>query len=115
MEKYVPYEKLSKKQRRALDAKRRGGWGALSPVTRRPQNPRAYNRKKARKWSDDLHDRAFLLPFHPSIYAGFLCYSAGAARAFLLAMERPKARQSRVVAIRLRGSKRSAATFCKVT
>ncbi|MBC8547452.1 hypothetical protein H8711_11000 [Clostridiaceae bacterium NSJ-31] len=53
MEKFVPFEKLSKKKQRELCAKRRGGWGALNPVTRRPENPKAYNRKKARKWSDD--------------------------------------------------------------
>ena len=53
MEKFVPFEKLSKKKQRELYAKRRGGWGALNPVTRRPEKPKAYNRKKARKWSDD--------------------------------------------------------------
>ena len=46
--KFVPYEKLSKKEKRALDRARRGGWGALSPVTRRPENPKAYKRTKAR-------------------------------------------------------------------
>lgn len=49
MEKYVPYDKLSKKKRRELDARRRGSWGALNPVTRKPANPRAYKRRK-RKW-----------------------------------------------------------------
>lgn len=49
MEKYVPTGKLSKKARRELNRARRGGWGALSPVTRRPPNPKAYNRKKARR------------------------------------------------------------------
>jgi len=53
MEKFIPYEKLSKKKRRALAATRRGSWGALNPVTRKPENPKAYNRKKARKWSDE--------------------------------------------------------------
>jgi hypothetical protein len=49
---FVPYEKLSKKQKRALDRQKRGGWGALSPVTRRPASPRAFKRKKLRL-SDD--------------------------------------------------------------
>ena len=31
----------------------------FSPVTRRPENPKAYNRQKARKRSDDFPDRAF--------------------------------------------------------
>ncbi len=53
MKKFVPYEKLSKKAKRALDAKRRGSWGALSPVTRRTENPKAYDRQKARRWMND--------------------------------------------------------------
>lgn len=47
MKKFVPYEKLSKRERRARDAERRETWG-MSPVTRRPPNPKAYNRKKTR-------------------------------------------------------------------
>ena len=53
MEKFILNEKLSKKKRRELAIARRGSWGALNPVTRRPENPKAYNRKKARKWSDE--------------------------------------------------------------
>ena len=53
MEKFIPYEKLSKKKKRELDAARRGSWYGLNPVTRKPENSRAYNRRKARKWSDD--------------------------------------------------------------
>ena len=53
MEKFIPYEKLSKKKKRELDACRRGGWGSLSPVTRRPDNPRAYKRKKTRPESEE--------------------------------------------------------------
>lgn len=49
MEKFIPYEKLSKKKQRELDAKRRNTWGSLNPVTRKPENPKAYNRQKARK------------------------------------------------------------------
>jgi hypothetical protein len=53
MEKFVPYEKLSKKKRRELDARKRGVWGGLNPVTRKPANPRAYNRRKAQSWKKD--------------------------------------------------------------
>ncbi len=53
MGKFISYEKLSKKKQRELDAKRRGDWGGINPVTRRPASPKAYNRKKARKWSDE--------------------------------------------------------------
>ena len=52
-EKYVPYQKLSKKKKKELDASRRKTWGALSPVTRKPENPKAYNRRKAQKRDDE--------------------------------------------------------------
>ena len=58
MEKFIPYEKLSKKKKRALDAGRRTVW-AVSPVTRKSKNPKAYNRKKAQKWMDDSSFCAF--------------------------------------------------------
>ncbi|MDD4511046.1 MAG: hypothetical protein PHY23_09120 [Oscillospiraceae bacterium] len=53
MEKFVPFEKLSKKKQHAYQAAKRGTWGILNPVTRKPEHPKAYNRRKARKWSDD--------------------------------------------------------------
>jgi len=52
MEKFIPYEKLSKKKQKEMDAKKRRDWGGLNPVTRKPENPKAYNRKKARKQLD---------------------------------------------------------------
>ena len=53
MEKFIPYEKLSKKEKRKLDQARRQTWGSLKPTTRKPANSRAYDRKKAQKlWSD---------------------------------------------------------------
>jgi hypothetical protein len=54
MEKFIPYEKLSKKEKRKIDTSRRQTWGELNPVTRRPENSRAYNRKKAQNWRKDL-------------------------------------------------------------
>jgi len=50
MEKFIPYEKLSKKQKRKADAARRNTWGCLNPATRKPANSRAYNRNKSRDW-----------------------------------------------------------------
>ena len=44
MEKFIPYEKLSKKERRKRDAMMRGTWGPLNPVTRKSKNPKAYDR-----------------------------------------------------------------------
>ena len=46
------YEKLSKKKKRELVAGKRTIW-AIGPVTRRPENPKAYNRRKAQKRMDD--------------------------------------------------------------
>ena len=34
MEKFIPYEKLSKKEKHRRDAMQRGTWGVLNPVTR---------------------------------------------------------------------------------
>lgn len=53
MERFIPYEKLSKKKKRELDLKRRGSWGGLNPVTRKPANPKAYDRRKAQSWKKD--------------------------------------------------------------
>ena len=33
MEKFIPYEKLSKKEKRKIDQARRQTWGELNPVT----------------------------------------------------------------------------------
>lgn len=60
MDKFIPFEKLSKKKQRALHAQRRSTWGELHPVTRKPANPKAYS-KKARKWSDDSMTVSFFL------------------------------------------------------
>ena len=56
MEKYIPYEKLSKKEMRKLDSAKRGTWGQISPVTRKSQNSKAYNRSKSRNWKRDVHE-----------------------------------------------------------
>ena len=51
MEKFIPYEKLSKKEKRKMDLIRRQTWGTLNPVTRKPENSRVYNRTKAKQQS----------------------------------------------------------------
>ena len=61
MEKFIPYEKLSKKKQRELDLRRRGSWGSLNPVTRRPKNPKAYDRRKAQSWKKDSGSAPFAL------------------------------------------------------
>lgn len=61
MEKFIPYEKLSKKKQRELNAKKRGSWGNLNPVTRKPANPKAYNRKAAQRWKTDSNFEPYFL------------------------------------------------------
>ena len=62
MEKFIPFEKLSKKKQRELNAFRRKDWNGINPVTRKPENPKAYNRKKAQKRSD-FDSVPFYFPF----------------------------------------------------
>ena len=54
MEKFIPYEKLSKKEKRKLDNARRQTWGALNPTTRKSDNIKVYNRKKRQDWKKEL-------------------------------------------------------------
>ena len=56
MEKFIPYEKLSKKEKRKMDLAKRQTWGELNPVTRKPENSKAYNRNKTRNWKRDYHE-----------------------------------------------------------
>ena len=51
MERFTPYDKLSKKKKRELDTQRRGSW-SMNPVTRKPANPKAYDRRKVRQMED---------------------------------------------------------------
>jgi hypothetical protein len=62
VKRFVPYEKLSKKRQREIDREKRGAWGAINPVTRRPERPDAYDRQKEnRRWKMDARQRE-----HPS-------------------------------------------------
>ena len=54
MEKFIPYEKLSKKEKRKVDQVRRQTWGELNPVTRKPTNSKAYSRRKSQNWKREL-------------------------------------------------------------
>lgn len=53
MQKFVPFEKLSKKKQRELNKKQRGSWGSINPVSRKVESAKKYDRKKARQWKDD--------------------------------------------------------------
>ncbi|MBQ9968558.1 MAG: hypothetical protein IJO88_07535 [Oscillospiraceae bacterium] len=65
MKNFVPYEKLSKKEKRKLDAARRGSWGEMSPVTRKVQSKKVYDRKKIRSMEREPYGR-------PSIGSSFI-------------------------------------------
>ena len=72
MEKFIPYEKLSKKEKRKLDSAKRGTWGGLNPVTRKPTNSRAYNRKRAQDWKKELPDLRPLYLFFSKMGSDFV-------------------------------------------
>ena len=61
MPKFIPREKLGKKARRALDAERRATWG-FSPVTRKVENKKHYDRKKSAHVKNPGAGPGFLLP-----------------------------------------------------
>ena len=61
MENFIPYEKLSKKKQRELNAKKRKTWGNINPVTRMSENPKAYNRRKGPNWNDDSYGVPFVI------------------------------------------------------
>ena len=60
MDQMIPYRKLSKKERKKLDAKKRVTWG-FSPVTRKKGNAKAYDRKKAKRWKEELQPLCFFV------------------------------------------------------
>ena len=49
MTKVIAINKMSKKAQREYYAKQRNGWNGLSPVTRVPSRPGAYNRQQQKK------------------------------------------------------------------
>ncbi len=53
MEKHICYDKLTKKKQREIDQKRRGTWLGVNCVTRRLEDSKVYNRKKAQNWKKD--------------------------------------------------------------
>ena len=56
MEKFLPTEKMSKNQRKMLNAANRKTWGAISPITRKSENKKVYDRKKNRRNGSDNSD-----------------------------------------------------------
>lgn len=65
MEKFVPYEKLSKKEKRKFNAARRGSWGEVNPVTRKVRSKKVYDRKKIRSLEREPYG-------HPNFGSSFI-------------------------------------------
>ena len=51
MEKFIPYEKLSKKAQKEKNAKQRLDWGMVKPCTRVEKSKKDYSRKVKHKGS----------------------------------------------------------------
>ena len=52
MEKFIPYQKMSKRDKQKINTARRKTWGSFNPVTRKSSNPKAYNRSRVKRTSD---------------------------------------------------------------
>jgi hypothetical protein len=47
--KFIPFEKLSKKEQKKRNAQKRGNWGKVNPTTKFIPSKKQYNRKKVNK------------------------------------------------------------------
>ena len=61
MKAFVPYEKLSKKQKKEIDKAKRATWGEVIPVTKRIDSAKIYNRKKHQRGGFDSGAGVFCL------------------------------------------------------
>ena len=52
MKKMIPLSKQSKKEQRRYYSLKRGSWNGISPVTRKPKNPKAYDRRRAKNFDE---------------------------------------------------------------
>ena len=76
MARFISYEKLPKKKQHELDRQKRGSWNGLNPVTRKPEDSKVYNRKKAQSWKKDNSDALFsyIEREKPGTLAGFFLF-----------------------------------------
>jgi hypothetical protein len=61
MQPFLPREKMSKRERRELDASRRTTWDNVNPITRKTENKKTYNRKKSPRWYNDDSTGIFVI------------------------------------------------------
>lgn len=67
MKQFLPREKMSKREKRALDAAKRTSWDGVNPATRKVESKKTYDRKRSPRWYDDdstgiFHSPAVVLP-----------------------------------------------------
>lgn len=55
MNRFVPFEKMSKKEQKKLNAAKRGSWNGVDPVTRVADTDRKKYRRKP-KYPDYMHE-----------------------------------------------------------
>jgi len=53
---FVPLNKQSKQKQKKYHTQKRGTWGELNPVTRKPPNPKAYIREKANYKTEEIEE-----------------------------------------------------------
>ena len=58
MQKFIPCEKLSQKEKRKMDMVKPQVWRKLNPVTRKHENSRTLNHKKAQNRKKDVPSSA---------------------------------------------------------
>ncbi|MBQ8928296.1 MAG: hypothetical protein IJ055_08515 [Oscillospiraceae bacterium] len=56
MTRFIPYEKLGKKARRAIDRQKRGDWGGVRPLSRLERDARAYRRHEKHRGREAARD-----------------------------------------------------------
>ena len=78
MTRFIPYNKLSKKEQRKRNAASRRTWGDLNPITRTPPNSKAYNRKRTQDWKKEFQPASDFLLLRAAVALRWpLCYNRG--------------------------------------
>ncbi len=54
MEKFVSFDKMSKKAKRQENSKKRNTWGVICPVTKVVESKKAFNKKAERRLSNKI-------------------------------------------------------------
>lgn len=52
---FIPYDKMSKRDKKQIDKEKRGNWGGIDPRTRREDKDKYKRRKQKQKEKDDYY------------------------------------------------------------